>query len=65
MAATLSRHELKLRYRSILLQLCSSVVDLDFNEDPDTDLDPGSQTNADPDVNPGQALKSQKAGFLR
>jgi hypothetical protein len=40
-------------------------VDLDFNEDPDPDLDPGSQTNVDPDVNPGQTLKSQKADFLR
>jgi hypothetical protein len=31
--------------------------------DPDTDPDPGSQTNADPD--PGQTFKSQKFEFFK
>ncbi len=33
-----------------------------LNANPDRDLDPGSQNNADPD--PGQTLKSQKVEFL-
>ncbi len=47
---------------------------IDFNADPDPDLnpdlgldpdpDPDSQTNADPDPDPRQTFKSQKVKFL-
>jgi hypothetical protein len=35
-----------------------------LNAGPDTDPDPGSQTNAVPDPDPGQTFKSQKVEFL-
>jgi hypothetical protein len=42
-------------------------IRIGFNADPDQSFCPnaaGSQTNADPDPDPGQTLKSQKVEFL-